>query len=248
MDVLARQVNDYLKNEYELNFQYDEEKGEFYFSIDMSHVCLEVRIICREEDKQVLLLAYVPIKIQESQYTSVFRFINKIQMDNLDSVCLFINEECNKLMSQSALNVGSDFRIDKEVFRYAFCPLLNILDDHFVELLRILSSEDENQNKSDEISALISLSEQNDPEAQYLLGIKYYKGEDVEQDMEKAINFWGSSIDNGREATTVTLRDCIEDLTQKIKEASDAQDYEKASLFQALINKCDDLLNTYKKK
>lgn len=248
MDVLARQVNDYLKNEYELNFQYDEEKGEFYFSIDMSHVCLEVRIICREEDKQVLLLAYVPIKIQESQYTSVFRFINKIQMDNLDSVCLFINEECNKLMSQSALNVGSDFRIDKEVFRYAFCPLLNILDDHFVELLRILSSEDENQNKSDEISALISLSEQNDPEAQYLLGIKYYKGENVEQDMEKAINFWGSSIDNGREATTVTLRDCIEDLMQKIKEASDAQDYEKASLFQALINKCDDLLNTYKKK
>ena len=248
MDVLARQVNDYLKNEYELNFQYDEEKGAVYFSIDMSHVCLEVRIICREEDKQVLLLAYVPIKIQESQYTSVFRFINKIQMDNLDSVCLFINEECNKLMSQSALNVGSDFRIDKEVFRYAFCPLLNILDDHFVELLRILSSEDENQNKSDEISALISLSEQNDPEAQYLLGIKYYKGENVEQDMEKAINFWGSSIDNGREATTVTLRDCIEDLMQKIKEASDAQDYEKASLFQALINKCDDLLNTYKKK
>lgn len=38
MDILARQVNDYLKNEYELNFQYDEEKGEFYFSIDMNHV------------------------------------------------------------------------------------------------------------------------------------------------------------------------------------------------------------------
>lgn len=107
--------------------------------LNMNHVCLDVRIICREEDKQGLLLAYVSIKIQESQYTSVFRFINKIQMDNFDSVSLFINEECNKLMSQSALNVGSDFRIDKDVFRFAFCPLLNILDDHFAELLRILS-------------------------------------------------------------------------------------------------------------
>lgn len=75
---------------------------------------------------------------------------------------MFINEDCNKLMSQSALNVGSDFRIDKEVFLYAFCPLLNILDDHFVELLRILSNEEENQNE---------------PAAQYLLAIKHYKGE-----------------------------------------------------------------------
>ena len=68
------------------------------------------------------------------------------------------------------------------------------------------------------------------------------------QDMERAICLWGSSVDNGREATTVTLQDCIEDLAQKVKEAADTQDYEKASLFQALINKCDDLLNTYKKK
>lgn len=56
----------------------------------MNHVCLEVRIICREEDKQVLLLAYVPIKIQESLYMSVFRFINKIHMKNYDSVCLLM--------------------------------------------------------------------------------------------------------------------------------------------------------------
>lgn len=150
-------------------------------------------------------------------------------------------------MSQSALNVGSDFRIDKDVFRFAFCPLLNILDDHFAELLRILSCEDENQNKPDEISDLISLSEQNDPETQYLLGIKYYKGEDVAQDMEKAICLWRSLVENGHEATIVTLRDCIEDLTQKVKEASDVQDYEKASLFQSLINKCGDLLK-YKKE
>lgn len=52
MDVLAKQVNDLLKNQYELDFQYDEEKAEFYFSIDMNHVCLDVRIISREADKQ----------------------------------------------------------------------------------------------------------------------------------------------------------------------------------------------------
>lgn len=248
MDILAKQVNDYLKKEYELNFLFDEEKGEFNFSIDMNYVCLEVRIICREEDKQVLLFAYVPIKIQESLYMSVFRFINKIHMKNYDSVCLFINEDCNKLMSQSALNVGSDFRIDKEVFRYSFCPLLNILDDHFVELLRILSCEDGNQKKQDEISALVSLSEQNDPEAQYLLGIKYYKGEEVEQDLEQAISFWEASISNGREATMVTLQDCMEDLTKKVKEASEAQEYEKASSLQALIDKIENLLNLYGKE
>ena len=123
MDVLAKQVNDLLKNQYELGFQYDEEKAEFYFSIDMNHVCLDVRIICREADKQVLMFAYVPIKIQESQYSAVLRLINKIQMDNFDSVSLFINENCNQLMSQSALNVGADFRIDEEVFRFAFYPL-----------------------------------------------------------------------------------------------------------------------------
>ena len=244
MDILARQVNDYLKNEYEMNFQYDDEKSEFYFSIDMNHVCLEVRIICREEDKQVLMFAYVPIKIQESQYMSVLRFINKIHMNNYDSVCLFINEDCNKLMSQSALNVGSDFRIDKEVFRFAFCPLLNILDDHFVELLSILSGKDGNQNKQDEIPSLSSLSEQNDPEAQYLLGFKYYKGENVEQDMEQAIKLWSSSLSNGREATISTLRDCIEDLTQKIKEALDSQEYEKAAYFRTLIDRCENLCNT----
>lgn len=76
MDVLAKQVNDLLKNQYELGFQYDEEKAEFYFSIDMNHVCLDVRIICREADKQVLMFAYVPIKIQESQYSAVLRLIN----------------------------------------------------------------------------------------------------------------------------------------------------------------------------
>ena len=169
-------------------------------------------------------------------------------MKNYDSVCLFINEDCNKLMSQSALNVGSDFRIDKEVFRYSFCPLLNILDDHFVELLRILSCEDGNQKKQDEISALVSLSEQNDPEAQYLLGIKYYKGEEVEQDLEQAISFWEASISNGREATMVTLQDCMEDLTKKVKEASEAQEYEKASSLQALIDKIENLLNLYGKE
>jgi len=243
MDILASQVNDYLKEEYELSFLYDEEKSEFNFSIDMKHVSLDVRIICREEDKQVLMLAYVPIKIQENQYSSVLRLINKIQMDNLDSVCLFINEDCNKLMSQSALNVGSDFRIDKEVFRFAFCPLLNILDDYFVELLKILSREDESQKEPDEISALASLSEQNDPEAQYLLGIKYYKGEDVAQDMERAIGLWNSSLSNGRKATTATLQDCIEDLTKKVKKASDSQEYEKSAYFQTLINRCNDLLD-----
>lgn len=248
MDILAKQVNDYLKKEYELNFQYDEGKSEFYFSIDMDHVCLEVRIICREEDKQVLLLAYMPFKIPKSQYMPVLRLINKIQMDNLDSVCLFINEDCNKLMSQSALNIGSDFRVDKEVFQYAFHPLLNILDDHFVELLKILSSEDNNQNMQDEITNLTSLSAQNDPEAQYLLGIKYYKGEDVEQDMERAINFWEASLSNGREATRATLHDCIEDLTQKVNEASHSQDYETASFLQRLIARCDSLLNSTQTK
>lgn len=51
----------------------------------------------------------MPIKIQESQYASVLRFINKIQMDNLDAVCMLINENDNVLMFQSALNVGSVF-------------------------------------------------------------------------------------------------------------------------------------------
>lgn len=109
MDILASQINDYLKNEYVMNFQYDEEKSEFHFFADMEHVSLKVRIICREEEKQILLFAYVPIKIQESQYASVLRFINKIQMDNLDAVCMLINENDNVLMSQSALNVGSVF-------------------------------------------------------------------------------------------------------------------------------------------
>lgn len=243
MDILASQVNDYLKKEYGLNFLYDEENSEFNFSVNMDHVSLDVRIICREEDKLVVMLAFVPIKIQESQYTSVFRFINKIHMDNYESVYLFINEECNKLMSQSALNVGSDFRIDKEVFRYTFCPLLNILDGHFVELLGILSGKGGNQNKQEEISNLISLSEQNDPEAQYLLGIEYYKGENVKQDMERAINLWSSSLSNGREATIATLRDCIKDLTQKAKETSDLQKYEEAAYFLTLADRCNDLLN-----
>ncbi|WP_455636416.1 hypothetical protein [Parabacteroides sp.] len=248
MDILAKQVNDYLKNEYELNIQYDEEKGEFYFSIDMDHVCLDVRIICREEDKLVLLLAYVPIKIPKSQYTSVLRLVNKIQMNNLDSVNLFINEECNQLMSLSVLNVGSDFRIDKEVFGYAFCPLLNILDDHFVELLRILSNEEGTQNGSDEISTLTSLSEQNDPEAQYRLAIKYYKGEGVEQDLGKAIELFGASLSNGRNGTAHTLKECIDDLSCRIKEFSETQDYEKASSLRALIDKSENLLNLYGKE
>ena len=167
MDVLAKQVNDLLKNQYELGFQYDEEKAEFYFSIDMNHVCLDVRIICREADKQVLMFAYVPIKIQESQYSAVLRLINKIQMDNFDSVSLFINENCNQLMSQSALNVGADFRIDEEVFRFAFYPLVSALDDHFIEFIRIISAGDEEQVPDLDLSELLSLSEQNDPEAQY---------------------------------------------------------------------------------
>ncbi len=168
------------------------ERREFYFSIDMNHVCLDVRIICREEDKQVLLLAYVPIKIQESQYTSVFRFINKIQMDNFDSVSLFINEECNKLMSQSALNVGSDFRINKDVFRFAFCPLLNILDDHFAELLRILSCEDENQNKPDEISISFHYRNKMIRKRNICWVSSITRGGDVAQDMERAIYLLGS--------------------------------------------------------
>lgn len=93
-------------------------------------------------------------------------------------------------------------------------------------------------------TSLISLSEQNDPEDQYLLGLKYYKGENVEQDMERAINLWGSSLSNGREATIGTLRDCIEDLTRRIKETSDSQEYEKAVYFQTLIDRCENLCNT----
>lgn len=88
-------------------------------------------------------------------------------MDNLDLVNLFINEDCNQLMSLSALNVGSDFRVDEEVFRFAFCPLLNILDDHFIEFIRIISAGDEEQVPDLDLSELLSLSEQNDPEAQY---------------------------------------------------------------------------------
>lgn len=110
-----------------------------------------------------------------------------------------------------------------------------------MEFIKILSGEYENQKMPDEISSLISLSEQNDPEAQYLLGIKCYEGEDVEQDMERAINLWGSSLSNGREATIGTLRDCIEDLTRRIKETSDSQEYEKAVYFQTLIDRCENL-------
>ena len=131
-------------------------------------------------------------------------------------------------MSQSALNVGSDFRIDKEVFLYAFCPLLNILDDHFVELLRILSNEEENQNE---------------PAAQYLLAIKHYKGEGGE-----AIELFGASLSNGRKETAHTLKECIDDLSCRIKELSETQDYEKASSLQALIDKIKNLLNLYGKE
>lgn len=44
MDILASQINDYLKNEYVMNFQYDEEKSEFHFFADMEHVSLKVRM------------------------------------------------------------------------------------------------------------------------------------------------------------------------------------------------------------
>ncbi len=74
----------------------------------------------------------------------------------------------------------------------------------------------------------------------------YHKGEEMEQDMGRVISLWESSVANGREATMATLRDCIADLTQKVKEASDTQDYEKASLFHELINKCNGFLK-YKK-
>ena len=248
MDVLAKQVNDLLKNQYELGFQYDEEKAEFYFSIDMNHVCLDVRIICREADKQVLMFAYVPIKIQESQYSAVLRLINKIQMDNFDSVSLFINENCNQLMSQSALNVGADFRIDEEVFRFAFYPLVSALDDHFIEFIRIISAGDEEQVPDLDLSELLSLSEQNDPEAQYRLAIKYYKGEGVEQDLGKAIELFGASLSNGRNETAHTLKECIDDLSCRIKEFSETQDYEKASSLHALIDKSENLLNLYGKE
>ena len=100
MDILAKQVNDYLKKEYELNFQFDEEKGEFNFSIDMNHVCLEVRIICKEEDRQVLFFAYVPIKIQESLYMSVFRFINKIHMKNYEKYQHKYYKNVNNLLTK----------------------------------------------------------------------------------------------------------------------------------------------------
>ena len=242
MNVLAKQVNDYLKKEFDLNFEYHDEEGEFVFSIDMDCVCLKVKILCREEDKQVLLFAYLPVKIQKSQYASVLRFINKIHMLNYDPICLLINEDCDKLMAQSVLNVGDDFSIDREVFRYAFCPLLNVLDNNFVELMKVLPIENKEQMSGDEISKLISLSKQNDSESQYQLALKYYKGKGVEQDFEQAIELLRTSLSSGREATADTLRECVEDLSQRMKKASDAQDYEKAAYFQSLIGKCGDIL------
>ena len=120
-------------------------------------------------------------------------------MHNYDPICLLINEDCDKLMAQSVINVGDDFSIDREVFRYAFCPLLNVLDNNFVELMKVLSLENKEQKSGDEIS-------------------------------------------NGRKATADTLRECVEDLSQRMNKASDAQDYEKAAYFQSLIGKCDDIL------
>jgi hypothetical protein len=67
-------------------------------------------------------------------------------------------------------NVRVDFRIDEEVFRFAFYPLVSALDDHFIEFIRIISAGDEEQVPDLDLSELLSLSEQNDPEAQYHSG------------------------------------------------------------------------------
>ena len=145
-------------------------------------------------------------------------------------------------------NVRVDFRIDEEVFRFAFYPLVSALDDHFIEFIRIISAGDEEQVPDLDLSELLSLSEQNDPEAQYQLAIKYYKGEGVEQDLGKAIELFGASLSNGRNATAHTLKECIDDLSCRIKEFSETQDYEKASSLQALIDKSKNLLNLYGKE
>ena len=145
-------------------------------------------------------------------------------------------------------NVRVDFRIDEEVFRFAFYPFVSALDDHFIEFIRIISAGDEEQVPDLDLSELLSLSEQNDPEAQYQLAIKYYKGEGVEQDLGKAIELFGASLSNGRNETAHTLKECIDDLSCRIKEFSETQDYEKASSLQALIDKSKNLLNLYGKE
>lgn len=55
------------------------------------------------------------------------------------------------------------------MFHEAFASSLNLLDDHFVELMRVLSSENEQNNELDEINniaELISRSEQGEADAQ----------------------------------------------------------------------------------
>lgn len=80
------------------------------------------------------------------------------------------------------------------------------------------------------------------------MAIKYYKGEGVEQDLGKAIELFGASLSNGRNETAHTLKECIDDLSCRIKEFSETQDYEKASSLHALIDKSENLLNLYGKE
>lgn len=95
MDVLAKQVNGLLKNQYELDFQYDEEKAEFYFSIDMNHVCLGVRIICREADKQTNRIKIIHLYlIDKTKYSRVLVFLY-LDWHIRKHKYLFINENCN---------------------------------------------------------------------------------------------------------------------------------------------------------
>lgn len=246
MDILAKQVNDLLKNNYDLNFGYNEGESEFGFSIELDHVCLDVKIFCYEEDRRIAFIGWAPVKVSKSLFGDVCRFINRVHMRNsYVPACLILNEDIRQLASKVILDIGKDFRVDKDVFHEAFASFLYLLDDHFVELMRVLSSENEQNSESDainNITELIARSEKGDAEAQYQLAIHCYNGDEMEQDFERAFELFELSLANGKDGVDKVLKECLADLQKRMERASDLQDFETASLFQALISKCGDLI------
>lgn len=247
MDILARQVSNYLKDKLDLNFGYDEDAHTFQLSVDVEHVRIDVRIICEEDERWVLLLANAPVNIPEHKYVPIFYLINEINMDSLNPVCLFVNEETHKLMAQSVLTIGADYRVDEEVFLSTLFPLLHAIDDHFIEVMRILSTDTGEQNErssssEEDMAALMYCSEQGDADARRLLATCYYNGDGVEQDFERAMELWEQLVASGDKQVGKALKECLSDLQEKVEKASDSQDFEMASKYQRLISQCERLL------
>ena len=241
MDILAEQIRKHLA-ELDVSYEYkEEEQPEFVFPFTMNHIRMNVRIGCYEENRFVIVLAYCPLVIPSEKHTQVLYKINKLHAKSYSSAYMFLDREANMLVAQSVLNVGTDLQVDYDVFRCNFSETLHLLDDtaeEFMQIILSVAKEPETQVTSMDVEELAARAAQGEAEAQYRLGISYYKGEGLNQDFGKAID-WVAQAAMQQYPGALELLGVWQTAFRKEKQrASDVQDFEGAATFQARESQC----------